>query len=422
MRSDRYKDEPVTGKKKKKNPGLLKTMLILIIILAAAIAGATAYFYWTAYNSLAVTFTEESPVLEFGGDYPSMSYVKDSCGEIAPAADHLKSDVTGPAKMIFTAEKSLLGGLLTPSKEFTLSYAVVDNVPPVEIRSGDGTLLERGTEFDINNVIAYGDNADPTPLVSVDGEVDMENNGSYPLHVTVTDSSGNSTEWDLTVTVTDEIPSYEDTSERTAFADFVSANKGKGRSFGIDISAWQDEVNFKAVKKGGCEFVIIRIGYTSDGDINIDKTFYRNIQGAKAAGLKTGVYLYSTDNTEEQVRASADWVIKNLGGQNLDLPIAFDWEDFGSFQDYKMSIYELNRLYDAFADELAQSGYGCMLYGSKNYIENIWDKTDVRPVWLAHYTEKTDYKGPYMLWQASCTGNISGIDGDVDMDILYNKN
>ena len=87
-----------------------------------------------------------------------------------------------------------------------------------------------------------------------------------------------------------------------------------------------------------------------------------------------------------------------------------------------MSLYQLNKLYDAFSDELAKSGYGCMLYGSKKYLEKAWTKTDTRPVWLAHYTEKTDYEGPFMLWQASCTGRIPGIEGNVDMDILYNKN
>ena len=420
MRSDRYKDEPVFKKKKKHGP--LKALLILILLLAAAIAGTTAYVYKTAYDSLAVTFTEETPVVEFGESHLSMDYVKESGGEVRPADDYLNTEVTGPAEMKFTAEKRLFGGLLTPAKDFTLSYVVADSIPPLQLWSGDGTVLQRGTEFNINDVIAYGDNADPTPLVTVDGDVNMEKNGSYPLHVKVTDSSGNATEWDLKVTVADELPGFEDTAERTDFADFASANKGNGRSFGIDVSAWQDDIDFKAVKKAGCEFVIIRIGYTSDGELNIDKTFYQNIQGARAAGLKTGVYLYSTDNTEEQVRYDADWIIDNLGGSNLDLPVAFDWEDFGNFQDYGISFHELNKLYDAFADQLSQAGYGCMLYGSKNYIEKVWDKTDVRPVWLAHYTKKTDYKGPYMLWQASCTGRISGISGDVDMDILYNKN
>ena len=419
MRSDRYKDEPVFRKKKKRGP--LKALLILILILAAAIAGITAYTYKTAYDSLAVTFTEEEPVVEFGESHLSMDYVKECGGEVYPETDYLNTEVTGQAEMKFTAEKSLLGGLLTPSKEFTLRYAVVDSIPPLKLWSGDGTVLERGTEFDINDVIAYGDNADPTPLVTVDGKVNMEKNGSYPLHVKVTDSSGNSTEWDLKVKVADELPRYDDTTERTGFAEFVKANKGKGRSFGIDVSAWQDDIDFRAVKKSGCEFVIIRIGYTYDGELNIDKNFYHNIQGARAAGLKTGVYLYSTDKTEEQVRYDADWIIDTLGRENLDLPVAFDWEDFGNFQDYGMSFHELNKLYDAFADQLSQDGYGCMLYGSKNYIENVWEKTDTRPVWLAHYTEKTDYLGPYMLWQASCTGRIPGINGNVDMDILYNN-
>ena len=84
-----------------------------------------------------------------------------------------------------------------------------------------------------------------------------------------------------------------------------------------------------------------------------------------------------------------------------------------------MSFITLNRLYDAFAEELGSAGYECMLYGSKNYLEKIWADTDTRPVWLAHYTDQTNYKGPYRIWQASCTGRINGIDGDVDMDILY---
>ena len=418
MRSDRYKEEPVTAKKNKKR-GPLRILLILILVLAAAIAGATAYIYNSTYKSLAVTFTEESPSVEFGGDYPAMSFVKESWGDITPSAVSLDTSSTGNAKMVYTAEKPVLGGLLTPSRDFTLSYVVVDSVPPLKIWSGDGTVLERGTEFDIDNVIAYGDNADPTPLVSVEGSVDMDKSGDYPLHVKVTDSSGNSTEWDLTVEVADELPYYEDTSPRTDFGDFVSAYSGDGKQFGIDVSAWQDEIDFKAVKKAGCEFVIIRIGYTVDGELNIDKTFLRNLKGAKEAGLKMGIYLYSTDNTEEQVRYSANWIAETLEGENLDLPVAFDWEDFGNFQNYDLSFYELNRLYDAFADELARSGYGCMLYGSKNYLEKVWEKTDIRPVWLAHYTEKTDYEGPYMLWQANCTGRISGIGGDVDMDILY---
>ena len=82
MRSDRYKEEAETKVKKKKKRGPLKALLILILILIAAIAGTTAYVYKSAYDSLSVTFTEETPVIEFGESAPSMQYVKEADGEI----------------------------------------------------------------------------------------------------------------------------------------------------------------------------------------------------------------------------------------------------------------------------------------------------------------------------------------------------
>ena len=105
MRSDRYKDEPVFKKKKKRGP--LKALLILILVLAAAIAGTTAYVYKSAYDSLAVTFTDESPVVEFGESHNSMEYVSESGGEVYPEGDYLNTEATGPAEMRFSAEKPL---------------------------------------------------------------------------------------------------------------------------------------------------------------------------------------------------------------------------------------------------------------------------------------------------------------------------
>ena len=409
--------KPKEKPKKKRHP--FRVLLVLILILAAAAAGAAMYFYKTAEASLDLKFTEESPVVEFGDDRPALDYVSEWTGDISPSAASLDTDSLGEKTISYTISQPILRGLFTPSREYSLSYTVVDTVAPVELWSGDGSLIEKGTKFDIQDYISYGDNADPAPQISVDGSVDTENEGSYPLHVTVTDSSGNSTDWDLSIEVVESLPSYEDDAERTAFKDFVAEYQGGGRSFGIDVSAWQDEIDFEKVRKAGCEFVIIRIGYSEDGSMTVDKRFGANIVNAKAAGLKVGVYMYSYDNSEEKVRSAASQLIQKLDGESLDLPVAFDWEDFGHFQSYGMNLTELNGLYDAFADELSKSGYSCMLYSSKTYLEKVWTDTDIRPVWLAHYTDKTDYEGPYMMWQTSCTGKINGIDTDVDMDILY---
>ncbi len=397
----------------------LKVLLILILILAAAISAIVVYSYKAAEKSLYISFTDNTSDLAVGGKYPAMDFVADSEGDVSPAAEYLDTDTIGDKELQYTVSKSLYGGLMKTEKQFTLNYSAVDTEPPVQLWSGDGAVLERGTEFNINDVIGFGDNADPSPDVKVDGKINMKKNGSYPLHVTVTDASGNSIDWDLTVEVADSVPLYTDDSPRTPFRDFISKYKADGRSFGIDVSTWQGDINFDAVKAAGCEFVIIRIGYSEDGKVTLDDKFEQNYNNARAAGIPVGVYLYSYDNTEEKVRKSADWIIEKLGEDKPDLPVVFDWEDFGRFQTYEMSFTDLNNMYDAFADELAGSGLDCMLYGNLNSLEKVWQYTDTRPVWLAHYTDKTDYKGPYRMWQASCTGRIDGIDADVDMDIMY---
>jgi len=417
MRSDRYKEDASYNKKKP-----LRILLPLILVLALAVAGSLAYLYKSTEKSISLEFKSDHPVIPFGEKHSSKFYVRSASGTVTPAAATLDTDTVGEMELVYTVTKPVLGGLLKPSKDYTLSYTVEDREAPMLIWSGAGTVIETGSGFDINKVIAYGDNADPEPAVSVEGSVDTSVAGDYPLRVTVTDASGNPTSWDLIVEVADELPEDEpEESEKLQFKDFVSANKGDGRSFGIDVSSWQEDIDFDKVKKAGCEFVMIRVGY-SEGDgktFEIDDRFKENIEKAKAAGLKVGVYMYSYDNTEDKAIASARWLIETQDKAELDLPVAFDWEDFGQFQTYKMSFADLNRLYDAFADEISKAGYEPMLYGSKLYLEEVWEDTDKRPVWLAHYADRTNYKGPYRIWQAANTGRIKGISGDVDLDIMY---
>ena len=151
----------------------------------------------------------------------------------------------------------------------------------------------------------------------------------------------------------------------------------------------------------------------------MDEYYLRNIAAAKDAGLEVGVYLYTIANTEEEIRQNASWIAEQLDGMELDFPVAFDWERFGNFQQFGMSIRDLNELFLLFAEEMEGYGYSAMLYSSKTYLENFWYVQQGYPVWLAHYTSETDYAGEYILWQRSCRGRIDGIDTDVDFNILY---
>lgn len=306
--------------------------------------------------------------------------------------------------------------------EFTqkLQYSVVDTTEPLIINGGWTPNHRLGSPFDLNDYVGYADNFDKTPSLSYVGEVDINTVGSYPLTATVTDSAGNSVSWDLTINVVEEVPRPVDDNPRVNYSDFISRYDGDNVRFGIDVSAWQTNVDYKAVKDAGCSFVIIRIGYFYS-QITMDDYFRDNIKNATDAGLDVGVYFYTTDNTEAGAREHARWIAEQLDGRKLDFPVAFDWEEFTNFQQYGMSIRDINHIYAAFADEMEKQGYSAMLYSSKNFLNNIWSEKSKasHPVWLAHFVDETDYCGEYAIWQASAYGHIPGINGDVDMDIQY---
>ena len=96
----------------------------------------------------------------------------------------------------------------------------------------------------------------------------------------------------------------------------------------------------------------------------------------------------------------------------------FDFESFKSFNEMDLSIFGLNEIADTFINTVEDAGYNGVLYGSKNYLKSIW-KYHTKSVWLAHYTSQTDYDGEYFMWQMCDDGVIDGINGYVDIDILY---
>lgn len=306
-----------------------------------------------------------------------------------------------------------------------IKYTVEDTTPPVLLNMGVSPYVTQDEAFDLKKIVGYADNYDTSPVLTYDGEVDTGTIGTYPITAHVTDSSGNETSWDMTVIVLSQIPSSDgnvagtpDYSDGTPFADFMKANEGDNRKFGIDVSAWQGDVDFEAVKNAGCDFVIIRMGYFYD-EIKPDDWYAENIRKAREAGLEVGVYFYTTVNTADGVKELAEYISEQLDGQELDFPVAFDWEEFTTFQEHGLSIHGLNELFNLFCSEMENYGYSGMLYSSKNFLNNFWINNYEQPVWLAHFVDETDYTGDYFMWQGSSTGLIDGIDGYVDMNVLY---
>ena len=164
---------------------------------------------------------------------------------------------------------------------------------------------------------------------------------------------------------------------------------------------------------------MMRLGVDSNKTLSVDRYFKTNIKNAKEAGLKVGVYMYSVATSEDEALKQADFVIETLDNEKLDLPIVFDWESWASWNTFKISFHDINEIADTFLKRVSEKGYEGMLYSSKFYLETIWENGNY-PVWLAHYTKETDYQGKYKIWQLCNNGRISGINGDVDIDIMYN--
>lgn len=292
-----------------------------------------------------------------------------------------------------------------------------DTTPPILTNDGSNAQVQIGTTFNLDNLIGYADDLDPHPVLTYSGFVDTNVLGSYPITATLTDSSGNAFSWNMTINVVGQITSASDNASPEYFSDFVASHAGDNCRYGIDVSKWQGDIDFNAVRNAGCSFVLMRIGSGADS-ISKDQYYDNNIQNATTAGLDVGVYFYSTASTQEEARFQADWIASELNGRPLQFPVVFDWESFNHFQNYGMSLKDLNNLYDAFADQLAQHGYASMLYSSKSKLETVW-KTENRPIWLAHYVNNTNYGGNYSIWQQSNHGRIDGISEEVDFNILY---
>jgi GH25 family lysozyme M1 (1,4-beta-N-acetylmuramidase) len=155
-------------------------------------------------------------------------------------------------------------------------------------------------------------------------------------------------------------------------------------------------------------------------EIFLDKRFEENLKNAKAAGLKVGVYVYTSANTKEEALKQAKFIKKHLNKVKLDFPIAYDFEEWRDFNSLKMNSHDLLERVNDYKSILEKDGYDIMIYGSKWYLENVWPKNDY-DTWLAHYVDETNYKGEYILWQLCSDGLIDGIYGYVDLDIYYKK-
>ena len=198
-----------------------------------------------------------------------------------------------------------------------------------------------------------------------------------------------------------------------------------GMTQGIDVSSWNQTVDWAKVKEHGVDFAIIRVGYGwEDYPNQIDKQFVNNVKGAVQNGIDFGLYFYSYATNADEAEQEAAYLLRALEDyvpgymSSMTLPIAYDVEDpcmQGLSKDTMTAIVK------TFCTEMQKAGYDAMVYSGKYSYFPMMDVESLREMgvtfWLAMYPNSPDFTTvPYMgssaaqpaIWQYASDGDVDG--------------
>ena len=217
----------------------------------------------------------------------------------------------------------------------------------------------------------------------------------------------------------------------------------------IDVSVWNGEIDWAAVKNAGVEYAIIRCGYGQDETSQDDKQWARNVKQAKANGIKLGVYLYSYAYTEGMAAGEAQHTLRclreaGLNPSDLALPVYYDLEEGGGSPkvgSHSISNLTLARMTAVWCNTIAAEGYNVGVYANRNwwnnYLTNKVFSTSKWSKWVAEYNKtcqtcitedgKLDSManyGKYLdIWQFTSSGKCKGnkaASGFIDANWIFN--
>ncbi len=202
--------------------------------------------------------------------------------------------------------------------------------------------------------------------------------------------------------------------------------------FGIDITKWNGDLNFTAVRAAGVRFAMVKAtqGHALASPLYLyaDTRFEKNIKGLAAAGIPAGAYHYFTASTKSEALKEADYFIKTAAQYRDCLPLylACHVEANGNRYLEGLDHGTLSELAALFCDRVTEAGFKACLYASTEGVQECIDLDAIPyPLWQAHYGSGGSVKRPteagerLAIHQYTNDGQIIGIPGGFGLNFGY---
>ena len=234
----------------------------------------------------------------------------------------------------------------------------------------------------------------------------------------------------MCVTLYNDVPASSFTADQFhsdgAYIDYSGTQYKALR--GVDVSEHQGTIDWQKVRDDGVEYAIIRTGYRgySEGKLFEDTCFKTNIEAAKAAGLKVGVYFFSQAVNTLEAAEEAEFLLNSIKDYDLDLPVFFDWEQVAGVGETRVDKVDGTTITDCalvFCSTVETAGYkaGVYFYRSLGYYDYKLDRLTNLIFWVGAPGGSPDFYYKHTMWQYSFTGTVNGIEGGTDLNMLFEE-
>lgn len=265
---------------------------------------------------------------------------------------------------------------------------------------------------------------EPLPETVVEESVEVHDPSTDGKHTLVVNRDGEQ-EW---VLISPYLPKNDYDFTKLVCQDGLMKYYENGRQIsfvGVDVSKYQDYIDFTRLKKAGVDYCMIRLGARGygTGQLILDDYYTENMKRAADAGLEIGVYFSSQAISEEEAVEEANMVIENLTGYQISYPVAIDmsYVENDTARIEELSKADKTKVIKKFLETIEAAGYLPMIRGDKEWFIKSIDlsKLTEYDVWLRQEQDIPDYPYRFTMWQYSTTNIVDGISGQANVNISF---